>query len=205
MKGKIPVILALLVSMASPAAAATAVTSTAPAPAPKITVEEEGRLIDTTSSPVIMHNNQPYVSLQLLAQSLGYDVKWDAKNATYHLSVTNAKYPLILNESAQFVSVEPKYSILTSLDSSRLLGGINLDFVYVIEKDLPREPVLVVEMLNKDQTVLASSTKLLKKTQGTYKDFILGDSIRLPYSVQTDREQVTKLMADDYTYRIKIK
>ncbi|MFJ9501588.1 stalk domain-containing protein [Brevibacillus centrosporus] len=136
MKGKIPVILALLVSMASPAAAATAVTSTA-----QITVEEEGRLIDTTSSPVIMYNNQPYVPLQLLAQSLGYKVKWDAKNATYHLSVTNAKYPLILNESAQFVSVEPKYSILTSLDSSRLLGGINLDFVYVIEKDLPREPV----------------------------------------------------------------
>ncbi|WP_183192973.1 hypothetical protein [Brevibacillus nitrificans] len=53
--------------------------------------------------------------------------------------------------------------------------------------------------------VLASSTKLLKKTQGTHKDFILGDSIRLPYPVQTDREQVTKLMADDYTYRIKIK
>lgn len=124
MKGKIPVILALLVSMASPAAAATAVTSTA-----QITVEEEGRLIDTTSSPVIMHNNQPYVPLQLLAQSLGYEVKWDAKNATFH------------HESAQFVSVEPKYSILTSLDSSRLLGGINLDFVYVIEKDLPREPV----------------------------------------------------------------
>ncbi|MED1951861.1 hypothetical protein [Brevibacillus centrosporus] len=57
MKGKIPVILALLVSMASPAAAATAVTSTS-----QITVEEEGRLIDTTSSPVIMHNNQPYVN-----------------------------------------------------------------------------------------------------------------------------------------------
>ncbi|QRG65864.1 stalk domain-containing protein [Brevibacillus choshinensis] len=197
MKGKIPVILALLVSLASPAAAATA--------APKITVEEEGRLIDTTSSPVIMHNNQPYVSLQLLAQSLGYEVKWDAKNATYHLSVANAKYPLILNESAQFVSVEPKYNIMTSLDSSRLLGGINLDFVYVIEKDLPREPVLVVEMLNKDQTVLASSTKLLKKTKGTFKDYILGDSIRLPYPVQTNREQVTKLMSEDYTYRIKIK
>ncbi|RNB82494.1 hypothetical protein EDM59_20255 [Brevibacillus nitrificans] len=32
------------------------------------------------------------VPLQLLAQSLGYEVKWDAKNATYHLSVTNAKY-----------------------------------------------------------------------------------------------------------------
>ncbi len=201
MKGKIPVILALLVSLATPAAAATPAASTTP----KITVEEEGRLIDTASSPVIMHNNQPYVSLQLLAQSLGYEVKWDAKNATYHLSVANAKYPLILNESAQFVSVEPKYNIMTSLDSSRLLGGINLDFVYVIEKDLPREPVLVVEMLNKDQTVLASSTKLLKKTKGTFKDYILGDSIRLPYPVQTNREQVTKLMSEDYTYRIKIK
>lgn len=205
MRFKFTVVFALLVSLASPTAALANGTSPSTQPVPQINITDEGRLIDTSASPVIMHNNEPYVSLKLLARSLGYQVEWDEKNQTYHLSVSNEKYPLILNDSAQFVSVEPKYNILTSLDGSKLLGGINLDFVYVIEKDLPREPVLVVEMLNKDKTVLTSATKLLSKKQGTHKDYILGDAIRLPYPVQTDREKVTKQMADDYTYRIKIK
>ncbi|GAA4725928.1 hypothetical protein [Brevibacillus fulvus] len=103
------------------------------------------------------------------------------------------------------ISIEPKYDFITTMDKSGLLGGINLDFVYTLTQDVQRPPVIVMEMLNKDRTVLATETKLLRTKAGTYQDFIIGDKIRLPYNVATDREKVIKRLTDDYYYRITVK
>ncbi len=79
-----------------------------------------------------------------------------------------------------------------------------MELTYTLTKDVSRPPVIVMETLTKDHTVLTSETKLLKTKAGTYKDFIIGDKKRLPYSVKMKREDVIKQMAEDYYYRIKI-
>ena len=172
---------------------------------PNYKLVDEGRIIDTSNDAPILYNNKTYVPLRLVSESLGYEVKWDGKNQTVHFAQPDEKYPLIENDGVELVSVEHNYDLMTAMTGNHYLGNIKLDFVYQNDENLDREPVLVMEMLNKDKTVLASVTKLLDKSKGTHQGYIHGEYIRLPYDIKTDREQITKLMSQDYYYRLKIK
>ena len=172
---------------------------------PQIKLVKEGQLIDTTSNTPITYNGKTYVPLQVVSQAMGYQAEWDGKNQTIHLSPADDQYPLVSLPDIQLISVEPKYDLITSLDGKTWLGSINLNFVHQNDKELSRQPVLVVEMVNKDKTVLTSTTTLLNKSLGTQKGYTLGDHIRLPYSIKMSREEVIKQMQADYYYRIKLK
>lgn len=172
---------------------------------PHIMMLLEGRVIGTPSDAPISYKGTTYVPLRMVGESLGYDVKWDGTNKTISITTPEEDYPLIKNEAVEILTSEPTYDFITSLDSKSFLGGINLDFTYTLTGDVSRPPVIVMETLNKDHTVLSSETKLLKTKAGTYKDFVIGNKKRLPYSVKTVREEVIKQMTEDYYYRITIK
>ncbi|MGE7269912.1 stalk domain-containing protein [Brevibacillus panacihumi] len=173
--------------------------------APQVKINVEGKQLDLGKSPAIQYQDQSYVSVPQLAEELGYQAAWNAATQTYQLTKKNDALPSILDTDSKFISVQPNYELMTSLDKSAYLGGIKLNFVYEITNDLPREPVLVVETLNKDKTVLASKTQLLKKTKGVHEGYTLPEYIRLPYPVSTSREEVIKQMNNDYTYRITVR
>ncbi|HZG79248.1 MAG TPA: stalk domain-containing protein [Brevibacillus sp.] len=173
--------------------------------APQVKINVEGKQLDLGKSPAIQYQDQSYVSVPQLAEALGYQAVWNAATQTYQLTKKNDALPSILDTDSKFISVQPNYELMTSLDKSAYLGGIKLNFVYEIANDLPREPVLVVETLNKDKTVLASKTQLLKKTKGVHEGYTLPEYIRLPYPVSTNREEVIKQMNNDYTYRITVR
>ncbi|MBB3113351.1 hypothetical protein FHS18_005463 [Paenibacillus phyllosphaerae] len=173
--------------------------------APHITLLLEGRMIGTPADAPITYNGKTYVPLRLVSESLGYEAKWDGQNNTIAITVPQEDYPLIKNDAVEILTTEGKHDFITSMNSAYFLGGINLDFAYTLTKDVSRPPVIVMEMLNKDQTVLTSETKLLKTKAGTYTDFVIGDKIRLPYSIKMAHEDVTKQMAKDYYFRITIK
>ncbi|MGG3883251.1 stalk domain-containing protein [Brevibacillus panacihumi] len=173
--------------------------------APQVKINVEGKQLDLGKSPAIQYQDQSYVSVPQLAEALGYQASWNAATQTYQLTKKNDALPSILDTDSQFISIQPNYELMTSLDKSAYLGGIKLNFVYEIANDLPREPVLVVETLNKDKTVLASKTQLLKKTKGVHEGYTLPEYIRLPYPVSTSREEVIKQMNNDYTYRVTVR
>lgn len=173
--------------------------------APQVKINVEGKQLDLGKSPAIQYQDQSYVSVPQLAEALGYQAAWNAATQTYQLTKKNDALPSILDTDSQFISIQPNYELMTSLDKSAYLGGIKLNFVYEIANDLPREPVLVVETLNKDKTVLASKTQLLKKTKGVHEGYTLPEYIRLPYPVSTSREEVIKQMNNDYTYRVTVR
>ncbi|MBE1444049.1 stalk domain-containing protein [Paenibacillus sp. OAS669] len=172
---------------------------------PQFKLVDNGKLIDTSEDTPIMYNEKTYVPLRLVSEALGYEVTWDGANQAIHFKQPEGNYPLLKNEGVQIVSAEPKYDMMTSLDSTHYLGSISLEIVYEVSQDLDREPVLALERLNKDQTVLTTNTQLLNKKKGVYKTTILGDSKRLPYDIKTDRETVIKQMQNDYFYRYKLK
>ncbi|NUU78740.1 stalk domain-containing protein [Paenibacillus xylanilyticus] len=172
---------------------------------PQIMMLLEGRVIGTPSEAPISYNGKTYVPLRLVGESLGYEVKWDGANNTISIKNPEEDYPLVKNDAVEILTTEANYDYITSMDSKSFLGGINLDFTYTLTKDVSRPPVIVMETLTKDHTVLTSETKLLNTKAGTYKDFIIGDKNRLPYSVKMKREDVIKQMTEDYYYRIKIK
>ncbi|MCM3785344.1 copper amine oxidase N-terminal domain-containing protein [Neobacillus mesonae] len=172
---------------------------------PQIKMLLEGRAIGTPSDAPISYNGKTYVPLRLVGESLGYEVKWDGANQTISITAPEEDYPLIKNNAVEILTSQANYDFITSLDSRHLLGGINLDFSYTLTEDVSRAPVVVMETLNKDNTVLTSETKLLKTKAGTYTDFILGDKKRLPYDVKTEREEVIKQMSQEYHYRLTIK
>ncbi|WP_458127071.1 stalk domain-containing protein [Paenibacillus sp. Z3-2] len=172
---------------------------------PQIMMLLEGRVIGTPSDAPISYNGKTYVPLRLVGESLGYEVKWNGANQTISITNPEKDFPLVKNDAVEILTSEGKHNFVTSMDSKSFLGGINLDFTYTLTKDVSRPPVIVMETLNKDHTVLASETKLLQTKAGTYKDFIIGDKNRLPYSVKMKREDVIKQMSEDYYYRIKIK
>ncbi|WP_426928493.1 stalk domain-containing protein [Brevibacillus ginsengisoli] len=172
---------------------------------PEIKLVNNGQIIDTTSNTPITYNGKTYVPIQLVSNTLGYQAAWDAKNQTIQLSPAENQYPLIGMPGFQFISIEPKYEIMTSMDGQRWLGSIKLEYVYQNDQALKRPPVLVIEMVNKDKTVLATKTTLLENKQGTHKGSTLGEYIRLPYSMKTSSEAVVKQMSTDYYYRIKLK
>lgn len=173
--------------------------------APQVKINVEDKQLDLGKSPAIQYQDQSYVSVPQLAEALGYQASWNAATQTYQLTKKNDALPSILDTDSQFISIQPNYELMTSLDKSAYLGGIKLNFVYEIANDLPREPVLVVETLNKDKTVLASKTQLLKKTKGVHEGYTLPEYIRLPYPVSTSREEVIKQMNNDYTYRVTVR
>ncbi|MFC4101529.1 stalk domain-containing protein [Paenibacillus xanthanilyticus] len=173
--------------------------------APQIMMLLEGRAIGMPSDAPITYNGKTYVPLRLVSESLGYDAKWDGKNNTIAITAPEEDYPLIKNDAVEILTTEGTHEFITSLNSEFFLGGINLDFSYTLTKDVSRPPVIVMETLNKNHTVLASETKLLRTKAGTYTDFVIGEKNRLPYSVKMAREDVIKQMAKDYYYRITIK
>lgn len=173
--------------------------------APQVKINVEGKQLELGKSFAIQYQDQSYVSVPQLAEALGYQAAWNAATQTYQLTKKNDALPSILDTDSKFISVQPNYELMTSLDKSTYLGGIKLNFVYEIANDLPREPVLVVETLNKDKTVLASKTQLLKKSKGVHEGYTLPEYIRLPYPVSTSREEVIKQMNNDYTYRVTVR
>lgn len=172
---------------------------------PHFKLVKNGMLIDTSNDTPILYNEKTYVPLRLVSEALGYEVTWDGDNEAIHFSQPEKNYPILANDGVEIVSAEPKYEMMTSLDGSRYLGTIGLTLVYEVKSDLDREPVFTLEKLNNEKTVLTSDTELLKKAKGVYKTTILGDYIRLPYDIKTDRETVIKKLSQDYYYRYKLK
>ncbi|WFA22623.1 hypothetical protein ERY13_17990 [Paenibacillus mucilaginosus] len=91
---------------------------------------DNGRLIDTSNDSPILYNEKTYVPLRLVSEALGYEVTWDGTVQAIHFNLPKASYPLLQNEGVELLSAEPKYEIMTALDSSRYLGSINLEIVY---------------------------------------------------------------------------
>ncbi|WP_166242800.1 stalk domain-containing protein [Paenibacillus turpanensis] len=173
--------------------------------APHFKLVLNGRVLDTSTDTPIVYNDKSYVPLRLVSEALGYEVKWDGENSAIHFSVPEEDYPLIKNDAVQVHSMEPNYDLTSSLTKDSYLGGINLDIAYTITEDQERRPVIVMEVVNKDRTVLSSETELLNAKAGTYSGFIHADKFRLPYDVETEREEIIKMMTEDYYYRITVK
>lgn len=173
--------------------------------APHFKLLVKGKVLNTSTEQPIVYNNKTYVPLRLVGESLGYEVKWEGKSNTIEFKIPEEEYPVIKNKSVEVTSIEPSYDVITSLDGKSYLGGINIDFVYAIDKDTERKPVIVMETINKDGTVLENETRILEPKAGTHKDFIISNKFKLPYKTSITREEAVKQMTKDYFYRITIK